>query len=502
MLRFSTFDERGPSAAWPLVRPHLLGANDATFAGTVAFERGDIVCTPSEAKPPIALCLEVDAGRAGTMMLQTCLLQQRQEPYRLFEELARHRIKLFLEKSEAWGLLDPARAPEAFELFERARATFVAGMVETDAFRSQNAFRDALALGVFASEKLLMRRTELGLHQRYGAQGTPRALGVRVPIEKAPDLLKQCLSGEFDTVLVPTPWSAIEQREGRFTWEQVDRWMIWAKSTRRVPVMGPLLDLRPGGVPSWALPALRDPAKFERLVYEFVREVTVRYAPQSPIWMAAAGVNTNEVAAFTPAQMCQAVRHACVTIRQAAPASKLIVEVGDPFGERSPADGGAIGAIQFVRMLISEGVRFDFVGLPVMLGDAGRGTRDLMQVASMLDRFISRNEMPPILVSALAAPSAAPREPGVGFWREPWSERSQAAWATMAFQVAMSSRKVQVVVWDRLRDDAGTGVRDSGLFGPGGAPKQAAARLLGVRRKMREALGPAPTPSAAAAPAS
>jgi hypothetical protein len=72
----------------------------------------------------------------------------------------------------------------------------------------------------------------------------------------------------------------------------------------------------------------------------------------------------------------------------------------------------------------------------------------------------------------------------------------------MAFQVAMSSRKVQVVVWDRLRDDAGTGVRDSGLFGPGGAPKQAAARLLGVRRKMREALGPAPTPSAAAAPAS
>jgi hypothetical protein len=347
-----------------------------------------------------------------------------------------------------------------------------------------------------------MRRTELGLHQRYGAQGTPRALGVRVPIEKAPDLLKQCLSGEFDTVLVPTPWSAIEQREGRFTWEQVDRWMIWAKSTRRVPVMGPLLDLRPGGVPSWALPALRDPAKFERLVYEFVREVTVRYAPQSPIWMAAAGVNANEVAAFTPAQMCQAVRHACVTIRQAAPASKLIVEVGDPFGERSPADGGAIGAIQFVRMLISEGVRFDFVGLPVMLGDAGRGTRDLMQVASMLDRFISRNEMPPILVSALAAPSAAPREPGVGFWREPWSERSQAAWATMAFQVAMSSRKVQVVVWDRLRDDAGTGVRDSGLFGPGGAPKQAAARLLGVRRKMREALGPAPTPSAAAAPAS
>jgi hypothetical protein len=153
-------------------------------------------------------------------------------------------------------------------------------------------------------------------------------------------------------------------------------------------------------------------------------------------------------------------------------------------------------------MLVSEGVRFDFVGIPVVLGDAARGTRDLMQVASMLDRFISRNEMPPILVSALAAPSAAPREPGVGFWREPWSERSQAAWATMAFQVAMSSRKVQVVVWDRLRDDAGTGVRDSGLFGPGGAPKQSAARLLAFRRKMREALGPAPAPAAASAPAS
>jgi hypothetical protein len=59
------------------------------------------------------------------------------------------------------------------------------------------------------------------------------------------------------------------------------------------------------------------------------------------------------------------------------------------------------------------------------------------------------------------------------------------------FQLAMSNPRIQAVIWDRLRDDAGSGVRDSGLFASDGSPKPAAEKLLLTRRRLRTALGTA-----------
>jgi hypothetical protein len=489
MLRFSLFDEHGPAASWPLARAHVLGPGDATFDARIAFDAGTISVRPADRRSTAALALEVDAGRAGTLVLQTCLLQQREEPYRLFEELARQRIKLFLEKSEKWGMLDPGLAPKVFEVFEQARATFVAGLVERDPWKSQQLHRDAVALAVAAAERLALLRAERGLAARFASQGAARALGVRVPIEKAPDLVKSCMSPEFDALLIPTPWQAIEPQQGRFVWDAVDRWVKLAGLSGRVPVIGPLLDLRAGGIPGWVLPCLKDPQRFQERVYSFVREAAIRYGAGGlkPIWHLAAGVNSNEVGAFDPAAMVALVRHAQVALRQVVPGAKFIVEVGDPYGERSPSDNGALGAIPFVRLLITEGVQPEYVGIPVLVGDAQHGTRDFMQFADMLDRFATRKEMPHLLVSALGAPSAAVPGEG-GAWCEPWSEKSQAAWAAVAFQVAMSQRKVALVVWDRLRDDAGNGVGAAGMFGPGGVPKAVATKLLLARRKLRQAV--------------
>jgi hypothetical protein len=112
-----------------------------------------------------------------------------------------------------------------------------------------------------------------------------------------------------------------------------------------------------------------------------------------------------------------------------------------------------------------------------------------MQVMAMLERFTTRKEMPPLIVTC-SAPSASRTDPGAGSWREPWSPRLQGTWAPMVFQIAMSNPGIQAVIWDRLRDDAGSGVRDSGLFTADGTPKPAAERLLLTRRRLRSALGP------------
>ena len=492
MLRFTVFDEDGPARDWPLVNAHILGGDNTALEGVVTFSKGKIVCKAVDIAPAIALCLEVNAGKAGTMMLQTCLLEQRNEPYRLYEELARHRVKIFLEKSENWGFLDPAKAPEAFEQFERARSMFVTGTVDHEPYRAQVHHRDALGIAMDASEKLVMKRTEWMLHRRYAKQGAQRALGVRVPVEKAPELLKSALVQDFDILSVPTPWHVIEPTQGRFVWEQVDRWMQFAKAGKRELIAGPLLDASAAGIPGWVRPIMADPAKLKDRLHSFITEVVTRYAPLNPIWNIVSAIHLNEAATLSPEAMVQATRIAAVAVRQVQKNAKLLVEIGDPFGDIPPDASGAMNAIRYLRSLVSEGVPVDIVGIPVVVGDAarGKGTRDLMQIAAMLERFTSRKEMPPVVVTACGAPSEPHPEPGAGFWRRPWGTESQGAWAGMCFQIAMANPGIQAVVWDRLRDDAGLGIKNGGLFATDGTPKSAAERIVRFRRRIRMPLPP------------
>lgn len=491
MLRFAVFDEHGPAQEWRLVCAHLLGSDDVSAAGVVSFKGSHIICKPADTAAAHALCLLVDAGRAGKLMLPTCLLQQREEPYRLYEELARHRVKLFLEKSENWGLLDPAKAPDAFEVFEKARTVFVQGMLVDDPYRAEMHHRDALALAINASEKLASRRAEWMLHGRYGKQGASNALGVRVPLEKQPELMKVTLHREFDILAVPTPWAQIEPTPGRYVWDATDRWMAWAKQNNRRVVGGPLLDMGPSGIPGWARPLLNDPAKLKDRLYEFVRQTVVRYGPMCSIWNIASSVHMNETTTLSLGAMVESTRLAAVAARSARKDAKLLVEIGDPFNSTVMANEGAVNALQYLKAIISDGISFDLLGIPLLVGEdsRGRGARDIMQMAAVLDRFTARKEVPPVIVTALGAPSAEGVSEAGGWWRDRWSPRIQSGFAAMAFQTALANPGVAAVVWDRLRDGAGNGASDVGLFGSDGAPKPAAERLLTLRKRLRSPLG-------------
>jgi hypothetical protein len=194
------------------------------------------------------------------------------------------------------------------------------------------------------------------LHARYGKQGAASALGVRVPVEKSPDMVKASLHKEFDIVSVPTPWTLIEPTQGRFVWDQVDRWMVAAKQGGRRVIAGPLLDATASGVPGWVRPMLADPAKLKDRLYVFIKEVVTRYGPINPFWNIVSSIHMNEAAALTPDAMVQVTRLAGVSVRQTMKNAKLLVEIGDPFGDIPPDAAGAIGAIRYLRALVAEAV--------------------------------------------------------------------------------------------------------------------------------------------------
>ncbi|MBL9141691.1 MAG: hypothetical protein JNK53_07475, partial [Phycisphaerae bacterium] len=140
--------------------------------------------------------------------------------------------------------------------------------------------------------------------------------------------------------------------------------------------------------------------------------------------------------------------------------------------------------------LTSEGVSFDLLGVPILMGEPtrGRSSRDVMQIASVLDRFTARKEIPPVIVTALGAPSSDGGE-GAGWWRGHWSPPVQRDFATTAFQTALANPGVAAVVWDRLRDGAGSGASEGGLFASDGTPKASADRLLRLRMRLRTPIG-------------
>ena len=189
MLRFEVFDDQGPARSWPLVNAHLLGRDDLPVAGSVEFSGGEIVCAPRE-KRATALCLEYDAGPMGRLMLQTCLLALRPEPYRLNQELARHRIKHYIAKSEEWLMFDPALGGEALKRWEQARTLFTEALVMDESAASERRCRDALVAALDAGERLAMSHAQILLHRRFATRPASRTtLGVRVDVGLDPDLV-------------------------------------------------------------------------------------------------------------------------------------------------------------------------------------------------------------------------------------------------------------------------------------------------------------------------
>lgn len=490
MLRFEVFDAQGPARSWPLVNAHLLGRDDLPTPGTVEFAGGVIVCAPREERGT-ALCLEYDAGSMGRLMLQTCLLAQRDEPYRLIQELARHRIKQYIAKSEEWLMFDPELAGDALERWESAREIFVEASVIMDVAKAEARHRDALMAAIDASERLAMAHAQILLHRRFGTKPASRTtFGIRIDSGSEPDAAAETAKREFDVLAVPTNWRQMQPTRNAINFAAIDKWMIWAKQSGKPIIAGPLVRLLPDSIPDWARPHLRDFAALRDLVWTFMEQVVYRYREMVEIWNVASGLHLNELAPLDMEQRIDLTRRASVLVRQSRKSARSLVEVVEPFGDRVSMLEGASSPWEYLEQVVQGGIKFDCLGVQIVFGDGagGRGTRDLMQLSCVLDRFFLLEA--PLVVSALGVPSKE-EDPRGGGWRGPWSAESQARWITRAVPIALSKPYVASIVWDRLLDGRGPGVpRTTGLFDERGQQKPALAKLTAIRKRLREPLGP------------
>lgn len=515
VLRFLIPDSSRGMVEQGLRRAHLLGQDNIAVAGKVRLEGDQIVC---EADPTqaVGLCLQIDAGDCGVLMLQTCLLPRRERPYLLSLELARHRVMHFLVKLEDW--LEGAPPPdEPMRLFEEAQREFM-NAIAIDASRhpvrlpeQDSLARAALCKGIDATESLSMWAARAGLRVREHQLRNlaPQAARLRRPLLAAqapcafptPEM-QRAVRTSVDAVALPLAWASVSPAEGEYDFGYGDAWAQWvagliggpgANPAERLSIIaGPIVDLRAGRAPDWAKVWRNDYESLREIAFEHLQRVCARYARVVSRWTPLSGVNQNDAFQLTVEQMLDLTRLSVMAVRKFNPHAKVHLEIDQPFGESASRNPITVPPLLFAEMVVQQGLQVDAIDLCVQMGDAasGHGARDLAQLSDLIDRYSMLGK--PIAVS-LCAPSAQSAtneslacvmEPGA--WRGSWDADHQAEWLGQATLVAGGKLCVTGVTWRQLIDaerfGPGVEMTTGGLLRVDGTPKPALDRLAQTRR--------------------
>jgi hypothetical protein len=511
---FAVFDEEGPARAFTLRQAYLLGADGAAVVGgEIDFHEGLVRCE-RRSKGSTALAIQWDCGAPGVFTLETCLLPEREQPYLLSLELARKRIMQFFVKLEEWGLVELPPDDPAIVVFEEARQAFTKALCadrgpggaytpEQDALA-----RRAVSLAVDAGERLALRnaRVQLGRRLRLPGFRPPQAppaldlgppnVGCAIFTDHFSEPLRAVVNDSFDFINLPMRWSEVEPEEDKHAFARLDKWMDWASRTAHKPVVaGPVIDFRPRCTPDWLYVWENDYDTLRELVYEHFKTLIARYKKAVNVWTVCSGLNVNANFTLSLEQIIDLTRLSVLIVRKLHPQARVIVEISQPFGEYSATNPQSLSPLMYAELLFQAGVSIDAIGLRIEMGDSepGRATRDLMQIAELIDRFGVFEK--PLAVTALGAPSEPPAESTLGadrrydpgHWRSAWSDRVQADWLARAIAVCFSKPHVASVCWQELCDkpiDCETPF--GALVKQSGHPKPSLKRIGEVRRRLRE----------------
>lgn len=541
MLRFIAPNSPNPIAQRVLPGAYLIGPDSVPIAGEVVVEDGAIRCEKGTREAAaVALQIDLDIHRLrelgqqgpvldgielkplGVLTLQTCLLPDRDEPYVLSLELARHRIMLFLTKLEEWQAFDLPPDSIEMRLLDRAREVFTQALVLAG---DKDSIDETMRLGflslwiaIEASERLAMRQAlrdtkarldgslylsiaeDAGsakrampvLHPNRGGVVLPTrpAIGAAVSPSVMREETKKAIVESCDFITMPMRWIEMEPMEGEYAYSPTDRWIEWAIRNAKVPVVaGPVIDFRPHCVPEWLYIWENDYDTLRDLVYEHMKSVVTRYRRTVSRWTVCSGLHCGEHFKLDFQQMIDLTRICVLVVRKLHPRARVQVEIVQPWGCYHSCDRRTLPPLLYAEMLTQSGIPIDAFSLRVQMGSfqPGQNTRDLMAFGSMLDQYAMLDR--PIAISGFGCPSG-PLNPSEhperfaqpGFWRGDWNDENQADWLSAYASVALSKPYIESICWHELADPAGVSeMRTGGLLDRRFEPRPALTRLRELR---------------------
>jgi hypothetical protein len=519
---------------------YLFEQRGVASPGSVELE-GGLVRANKAAPRTVGIGIQYDVddpdepgGSLGRLLMQTCLLPERDEPYLLSFELARRRIMMMLEELEERGLFGLPSDDPVMSRFTQAREAFLQALVlqrkEPDdrlsgfSIEADRQAKRAIALSVAAGEELITRESDrLITHRATGeeyahafkvarsgpegdaiAEGAPvRApaasytvvrgmprVGCAVDTRSISDPVTSAAAKACDFVVVPMRWIDMEPSEGAYSFASTDKWIEWAVRTGRKNVTaGPLVDFRRSAVPEWLHIWENDYETLRELVYEHVRQLVIRYRRTVGTWTLTSGLHASRDFSLAPEQAIDLTRVCAMVLRKLHPKATLVVEVSQPWGDYADPKGDLPPTL-YCQLLSEAAVSFDAIGLRLQMGSPapGGGVRDLLSISHLLDRYAEFER--PLAISACGAPSTNIGEQP-GWWKSGWTPETQARWLTEVGRLAASKPYVRSFAWHQLSDGQGDRkpieMESGGLVDASGAAKEGLSKLALLRRELHEA---------------
>lgn len=499
-LLFDVHVDQESSSPFQLRNAYLVAADGNAIRGQIEFESEphQIYCEKRESGTA-ALTLQYPVDGIGELTLQTCLLPERETPYLLGLELARHRMMLLWSKFEDWGMFDLDSGHPAAKRFIKAKDSFVEALCirKSDPKRCHELSMQSLAAGIDASEELALAHSELLLNKRKSSHALPRyPVGCGVPAKQKLETVRGGIAEHFDHLALPIPWKAVAPSETDYVWDVIDDWVSWANQRRMPIIAGPLINFDPQSVPEWLYMWEHDYDTARDLVYEHIETTISRYSQQIRAWTVVSGLHVNEHFPCTFDQIMDLTRMAAMLVKKLVPQATVIVELRQPYGEYAGHNARSIPPQTYADLIAESSLNFDAFSLRVPLGQAmpGQYTRDLMQVSNLLDRYATFNKpiyltlgvpSQPVTPIMIADPSNdQPVDANSGYWRHEWSPTVQAHWLEAMMQIALSKPFIESVTWQDLTDYPEMDLPLGGLMTEQLEPKPSLRRMVEFRRNL------------------
>ena len=498
MLKFQVFDKGRPATQWPLRNAYLTGSDNTAIRAEVRFEDGVVLCQKRELGAA-ALALQQPVGECGELTIQTCLLPERDEPYLLNLELARHRLMVLYNKLEDWMMFDLDQGHPVVKRAEVAKKLFIEALCyqKHDPVRADRLAHDCLVTAIDGTEELAIAHATLLLKRRKESGSLPRyPLGCGIKLDQNQERVRAGLAANFDFACLPTPWRILAPVEDEYRWDLLDNWVEWAARVRMPVVAGPIVSFDPSVLPDWVYIWEHDYDTVRDLLYEHTERIVTRYRNRVHTWIVASSLHVNSHFSFAFEQLMDLTRMSTMLVKKIQPHAKVIVEICQPFGEYYGTNQRSIPPLMYADLLIQGAISFEAFGIKLNMGQAvpGQYTRDLMQISNLLDQFSGWGKQVTLRIAAPSNPvtdlmivspdETTPVDANCGYWRKPWSHTVQGHWVEAVLNIAMSKPFIEAVAWQDIMDHEDTELPLAGLISEDMQPKAAFRRLVTFRKSL------------------
>lgn len=458
----------------PLVGLSLEAANAAYFAGldripwpaSTEYRDGVLrIRRDGEQSGYLTIPIRTDSDRE--LALSTGTLTERHSPYDLLLELARGRVGLLRNQAAEWQNLGLNVPENLIRQIDDATELLARAVVSKGHERGSQAW-ESLHLAIQASTALCERYVEQAIAvRRVIARGKlPFWMGFTLSESPPEQAATELLTTWANAAVGYFSWRQGEPAPGEYCFDIADRQVHWCRQLGLQRGLGPLIDLRPQGLPAWV--SLEQPwSLIQSAAFAFVEAAVRRFRIRVDLWEVAGPLNVPTPLPVSEDKLAMFIAALIQHVRSLDTGAVLALSVRQPWLEDLRFRECQYPAPFVVDALVRARVGLDALILEVDLGYLPQGTfvRDALEWHRQLEYWSQLGL--PLYVRFCAPSQRAPDPLALGPSRPVqwnWSPEEQARWTKEFFLMALAKSFVKGFLWASPADYQPHEFPHSGLF--------------------------------------